>query len=88
MLRWKAYDQDLFDSHLIEADPFGRGLLLNGCFQHAAATGILFDGDLMAPTREMSHSSIEGLRPTPPKACGSHPGGRFPKGGHIQGLAY
>ena len=63
------------------------GMLLNGFFQHATATSISFDGYLMAPTGEKSHSSIEGLRPTAPEYRGKHPGGRFPKGGHIQGLA-
>jgi hypothetical protein len=63
-------------------------VILNGFFQHAAATGILFDGYLIAQTGEMSHSSIEGLRPTAPEARGNHPGGRFPERRTYTGLGF
>jgi len=39
-----------FDGHLIETHPIGRGVILNGFIQHATATGISFDGYLMAST--------------------------------------
>ena len=39
-----------FDSHLIERVHLAAGALLNGCFQDATATGISFDGYLMAST--------------------------------------
>ena len=39
-----------FDGHLIDLIHLAAGMLINGCFQHATATGISFDDYLMAPT--------------------------------------
>ena len=50
-----------FDGHLIEADQFGRwAWLLNGYFQHAKATGISFDGYLMASTEAKRATHLPG----------------------------
>jgi hypothetical protein len=58
---------------------------LSACFGHRPFILWLFDG---IGRGQQSHTSIEGLRPTAPKACGNHPGGRLLEGRHIQGLAF